>query len=82
MNWLDPKDAPKGHYVPLERTVKGKVVVSQQHVLERIIGCANGHSCETYWILPGTTEGGKKGRWHKFNQGVELDGWQPMPEAL
>lgn len=80
MNWKSGKDAPKGHHETRERTVKGKPTTYQHHVPDYIIGAVGKYVKETYWIPPGTTEGGKKGRWHWFNQGTELEGYMDMPK--
>jgi hypothetical protein len=82
--WQDAKHAPKGGMEDRTKTItqgkeKGKIHKYQTWVSPRILGCANGWTTETYWIPP---EGKIDGRWHKFNTGVELDGWNYLPEAL
>lgn len=83
MEWLEGKSAPKGGVEERDKKVKTKDGIKihkyKTWVAPRIIGCANLWTTETYWMPP---EGKSKGRWHKFNEGVELDGYMLLPAPL
>ena len=80
-NWKAPDTAPMGYEVEATN-VKGKKYTKFVH--ERVMGVVGDWVGETYWIPPDRHKdtpsiGGWKGRWHKHNQGQELQGWLPLP---
>ncbi len=82
MNWLNPEDAPKGHYEEFVQDTKKGSRTFAKFCPDRIIAASSsGFVCETYWIPP--RERGpryKEGRWHKLAENDNIVGWMPMPE--
>lgn len=88
-NWKSPDTAPIGYEeerVEEYKTRKGEAKTRTRtiYVYERIMGVVGNWVGETYWIPPDLHHpvksiGGRFGRWHKHNQGQELQGWMPLP---
>lgn len=72
--------APRGTLILKKHPKSGHEY--EQHQPVAILGSKGDYVTETYWIPAGHPEGGKNGRWHRFNQGVELDGWDNMPAPM
>ncbi len=88
-DWQPIETAPRGEMIEKINAKTKKTYMVHKSV--RIIGCANDHTTETYWIPPEQPKNEwdpkkpskpKVGRWHKFNAGVELDGWCHLPDPL
>lgn len=88
-SWKSPDTAPIGYEREIEREVKDpkggtKIRKITIYVYERIMGVVGDWVGETYWIPPDLHHpvksiGGRFGRWHKHNEGQELQGWMPLP---